>query len=203
MNTRTKTALQAAALILFAIIFVGFWAGESSAQVPEIPDAHYQGAAEFQASTELGCVRYGCLYAHELHCHYSRGGQTCPEPELGIAHELLPEGEGVSGRHPQGRTFVRVLWPGRYDPERRWAWDRLAQCESTGNWGINTGNGYYGGIQFSLSSWRAAGGQQYAAYPHHAWPEQQIAAGEELLSLQNRGAWPGCLRKGMGAPHPQ
>lgn len=71
-------------------------------------------------------------------------------------------------------------------------WDRLAGCESGGNWSINTGNGYYGGLQFSLSSWRAVGG---SGYPHQASREEQIARAEKLLDLQGWGAWPACTAK--------
>ncbi|MER5677019.1 transglycosylase family protein [[Kitasatospora] papulosa] len=68
-------------------------------------------------------------------------------------------------------------------------WDAVAQCESGGNWSINTGNGYYGGLQFSQSSWAAAGGTQYAARADLATKDQQIAAAEKLLDLQGPGAW--------------
>ena len=71
-------------------------------------------------------------------------------------------------------------------------WDRLAQCESGGNWRINTGNGYYGGLQFSLGSWRAVGG---SGYPHQASRTEQIARGEKLKAKQGWGAWPACTRK--------
>lgn len=71
-------------------------------------------------------------------------------------------------------------------------WDRLAQCESGGNWSINTGNGYYGGLQFSLSSWRAVGGQ---GYPHQASKAEQIARAEALKARQGWGAWPACTKK--------
>lgn len=68
-------------------------------------------------------------------------------------------------------------------------WDAVAQCESGGNWSINTGNGYYGGLQFSQSSWAAAGGTQYASRADLASKDQQIAAAEKLLDLQGPGAW--------------
>ena len=74
-------------------------------------------------------------------------------------------------------------------------WDRVAACESGGNWSISTGNGYYGGLQFSASSWRAAGGTRYASLPHRATRAQQIAAGQQLLRMQGPGAWPVCSRK--------
>ncbi|MDT0441678.1 transglycosylase family protein [Streptomyces johnsoniae] len=71
-------------------------------------------------------------------------------------------------------------------------WDAVAQCESGGDWSINTGNGYFGGLQFSQSSWEAAGGTQYAPSADQATKDQQIAAAEELLSIQGPGAWPVC-----------
>jgi len=70
-------------------------------------------------------------------------------------------------------------------------WDRLAQCESGGNWAISTGNGYYGGLQFSQSSWRAAGG---SGNPATASREEQIRVAENLRSQQGWGAWPACSR---------
>ena len=74
-------------------------------------------------------------------------------------------------------------------------WAALAKCESGGNWSINTGNGYYGGLQFSASSWRAVGGTQYAPLPHQATPQQQIAAAEKLRANGGWGHWPSCSRK--------
>jgi hypothetical protein len=76
--------------------------------------------------------------------------------------------------------------------ERDAMWQRLAQCESGGNWSINTGNGYYGGLQFSLSSWRWVGG---SGYPHHASRAEQIHRAEILLSRQGWNAWPSCSRQ--------
>jgi hypothetical protein len=71
-------------------------------------------------------------------------------------------------------------------------WDALARCESGGDWAINSGNGYYGGLQFNLQSWHAMGG---AGYPNQASREQQIAVGERLRAAQGWGAWPSCSRQ--------
>ncbi|MEU8889496.1 transglycosylase family protein [Streptomyces sp. NPDC048442] len=68
-------------------------------------------------------------------------------------------------------------------------WDAVAQCESGGNWSINTGNGYYGGLQFTNSSWAAAGGTKYAPRADQASKGQQIATAEQLLKIQGPGAW--------------
>ncbi|WP_155053986.1 LysM peptidoglycan-binding domain-containing protein [Streptomyces blattellae] len=71
-------------------------------------------------------------------------------------------------------------------------WDAVAQCESGGNWSINTGNGYYGGLQFSASTWAAYGGTQYAATADQASKAQQIEIAEKVLAGQGKGAWPVC-----------
>ncbi|MEV7286401.1 transglycosylase family protein [Streptomyces sp. NPDC093252] len=74
-------------------------------------------------------------------------------------------------------------------------WDRIAQCESGGNWHIDTGNGYYGGLQFSAATWRAHGGTAYAPTADGATREQQIAVATEVQRGQGWGAWPTCSIK--------
>lgn len=84
-------------------------------------------------------------------------------------------------------------------------WDAIAQCESDGNWSINTGNGYYGGLQFSLATWRGYGG---SGMPHNASRSEQIRIAEKVLDGQGIGAWPVCgarggSQKSYKAPQPQ
>jgi LysM repeat protein len=71
-------------------------------------------------------------------------------------------------------------------------WDAVAQCESSGNWSINTGNGFYGGLQFTKSTWDAYGGDQYAAYPNEASQAAQETVANAVLAGQGIGAWPVC-----------
>ncbi|HEV7580368.1 MAG TPA: transglycosylase family protein [Mycobacterium sp.] len=71
-------------------------------------------------------------------------------------------------------------------------WDQVARCESGGNWGINTGNGYFGGVQFNAGTWASHGGGQYAPSAQLATRDQQIAVAERVLATQGRGAWPVC-----------
>lgn len=71
-------------------------------------------------------------------------------------------------------------------------WNELAECESDQRWDANTGNGYFGGLQFSLASWRAVGG---AGHPHEAPKHVQVAHAERLLERQGWGAWPSCSRQ--------
>jgi len=77
-------------------------------------------------------------------------------------------------------------------------WDSLAKCEAGGNWAINTGNGYYGGLQFNLGTWQSYGGQ---GYPHENSREQQIAIGQKVVNANGGSfsAWPGCRAK-LGLP---
>ncbi|MFJ6216104.1 transglycosylase family protein [Streptomyces sp. NPDC092296] len=83
-------------------------------------------------------------------------------------------------------------------------WDAVARCESGGNWSINTGNGFYGGLQFTRSTWAAYGGTRYAVTANQASRGQQIAVAEQVLAGQGAGAWPVCgARAGLtrgGAP---
>ena len=114
------------------------------------------------------------------------------------------------GRHrapsKTGRTIARtavagavagapllVAVPANAAPDS--AWDKLAQCESGSRWNINTGNGFYGGLQFTPSTWRGFGGKEFAASAHQATREQQIVVAERVLAKQGWNAWPVCSRK--------
>lgn len=73
-------------------------------------------------------------------------------------------------------------------------WQKVARCESGGNWAINTGNGFYGGLQFTQQSWAGVGGLKYAPRADLATPAQQMAMADKLLAIQGPGAWPVCHR---------
>ncbi|MBA2414707.1 MAG: transglycosylase family protein [Geodermatophilaceae bacterium] len=102
-----------------------------------------------------------------------------PAPAPAPAPAPPPSGGGGGGAEPPPRSTGLN-------------WDALAQCESGGNWSINTGNGYYGGLQFDKGTWDAYGGQQYAAYPHQASKSQQIATAENLYADRGDSPWPTC-----------
>lgn len=74
-------------------------------------------------------------------------------------------------------------------------WNRLAECESGGRWHIDTGNGYYGGLQISKSTWDGFGGGRFAAFPDNASREQQITIAERIQDGQGWGAWPSCSQQ--------
>ncbi len=88
-----------------------------------------------------------------------------------------------------------LVLPGAAQAATGTTWDRLAKCESGGNWHISTGNGYYGGLQFSAGTWRAFGGGAYASTANRATREEQIAIAERVLARQGWGAWPSCSRR--------
>jgi hypothetical protein len=102
----------------------------------------------------------------------ARAARPAPGPPRA---ESIPHDDGLNPAIPHGSV-----------------WDRLAACESGGNWAANTGNGYYGGLQFSVRSWAWVGG---TGLPHEHSRATQIAMGERLLARQGWGAWPSCSRK--------
>ncbi|WP_405743232.1 LysM peptidoglycan-binding domain-containing protein [Streptomyces sp. NBC_01525] len=79
-------------------------------------------------------------------------------------------------------------------------WNRIAHCESSGNWHINTGNGFHGGLQIAPSTWRAYGGKRYAPRPDLATKSQQIAVGERIRRDRGLQPWPNCGRLGANGP---
>lgn len=106
-----------------------------------------------------------------------------PEPEPAAAPAPAPEPEPAPAPAPAVSTS---------GPISEATWDRVAQCESGGNWSINTGNGYYGGLQFNLNSWQWVGG---TGMPHEASRETQIAMAQRLWERQGWNAWPACSTK--------
>lgn len=74
-------------------------------------------------------------------------------------------------------------------------WDDLAECESSGDWSINTGNGYHGGLQFHPDTWDAYGGEQFAEKAYEATRDEQIAVAMRVQEDQGWGAWPSCTRQ--------
>ncbi|WP_051705198.1 transglycosylase family protein [Streptomyces sp. NRRL S-455] len=102
-------------------------------------------------------------------------------------------------------TVVSLLGGAPASAASQSTWDKVAKCESSGNWSVNTGNGYYGGLQFSQSTWEGFGGTRYAARADLATRAQQITVAERVLAVQGPGAWPVCgARAGLtrGGPSP-
>ena len=109
------------------------------------------------------------------------------EPDSRLGRKLVRL--AVVGAVAVGAPFAVA---GTADAASSSTWDKLAKCESGGNWKINTGNGYYGGLQFSPRTWRAFGGK---GMPHQASKGEQIRVAERVLAKQGWKAWPSCSRK--------
>jgi len=90
-------------------------------------------------------------------------------------------------------VVVAACRPGRFGSNT--VWDKLAQCESSGQWRINTGNGFFGGLQFLPATWLGFGGGAYAPRADMATREQQIIVAERVLAGQGWNAWPECSRQ--------
>src|SRR6266511_3128493 len=132
-------------------------------------------------------------------------GQRLAIPPKGakLAHRSVPTPQPVQVREwrPAQRSESRrdVATSSRRHSSQRTSsvaggsvWDRLAQCESGGNWGVSTGNGFYGGLQFTTGSWQAAGG---SGMPNQASRSEQIRVAQRLQQQQGWGAWPACSSK--------
>ncbi len=104
----------------------------------------------------------------------------------------------MSRKHVVGGTLltatllVTAAPAAQADPD----WDRIATCESGGNWAIHTGNGFEGGLQFAPGTWLGHGGAEFAPHAWQATREQQIIIAERVLHSQGIGAWPVCGRRG-------
>jgi LysM repeat protein len=90
---------------------------------------------------------------------------------------------------------ISAATAGPADAASKTVWDKVAKCESGGRWHIHTGNGFYGGLQFSSSTWKAHGGKKYASKAHKASKAEQIAIARRVLATQGRRAWPHCGKK--------
>lgn len=122
-----------------------------------------------------------------------------PTAEEALAPREVPANQSIPAPTPAATTQAaspapapRPVAAANYAPSDGSVWDRIAACEAGGNWAINTGNGYYGGLQFSLSSWRAVGG---SGLPSNASRDEQIMRGKMLHAKQGWGAWPSCTAK--------
>jgi len=138
-----------------------------------------------------------------------RQGATTPSAGATSSAESLVGGVEVSPPAPPMEATLVVVAPpapARVQPAAAPAtyagasvWDDLARCESGGNWAINTGNGYYGGLQFSHATWHGYGGAEFAEYPHEATREEQIVVAERLRAARGYAPWPACRAK-LGLP---
>lgn len=173
MKRYLRTSIAALGLVLALTACtpdqMAAWLEDHDLPVPE-DEAQLEDQAEWAAT----------FWQQLLEQFLAVAGETTPAPAPAPAPEPAPVASPPSS--------------GGYG----WPWDALVQCEAGGNWHINTGNGYYGGLQFSHGTWVAHGGTGYA---HEAPPEQQIAIAQRVVAAAggSYGAWPGC-RASLGLP---
>ncbi|WP_233190896.1 transglycosylase family protein [Brachybacterium sp. UMB0905] len=132
----------------------------------------------------MSARRHAPTHRAEGSAVYFRGARVAPKIAAATGGAVVAAGLGLAAT-PSALADDSV-------------WDRVAACESGGNWSINTGNGYYGGLQFSPSTWRSFGGTEYAPNAHQATKAEQIAVAKRTLQGQGPGAWPVCsVRAGL------
>ena len=171
------------------IVLLAPLAARSASTVEEPPAEALLDDASVAADAERGGVLAG------------RSGPSTDA--VGGSEALVRATVSAPASVPMEATLVRIAAPPAprrvvtYDGDT--LWDALAKCESGGNWAINTGNGYYGGLQFSIATWEGYGGSAYAAYPHEATREEQIAVAERLRAARGYQPWPSCRAK-LGLP---
>ncbi|WP_107117094.1 transglycosylase family protein [Streptomyces curacoi] len=119
----------------------------------------------------------------------------------GTSH-AAPTAQTTHATHPTGASHTAPQKdpgpppkPAAYDCGKDWPWGCVAKCESGGNWHINTGNGHYGGLQFSQPTWEGFGGGKYAPRADLASRKEQIAIARKVVAVQGWGAWPQCSRR--------
>jgi uncharacterized protein YabE (DUF348 family) len=176
-------------------------APEQIVEDPELPRGERQIVDPGKPGETTAIMRVHVQNGQELSREQVRaGGTTPPLPRIihvGTNDEVPAEEEDApadgGAEYIGGGAEAPAVSDGA-------TWDRLAQCEATGNWAINTGNGYYGGLQFDAGTWRAYDGDEYAPLPHQASREEQIAVASKVRDDRGGyGAWPGCARK-LGLP---
>lgn len=106
-----------------------------------------------------------------------------------------PPAPGPAGAAHPGSPGVIGSGPGDCGPGGEWPWDCVADCESGGRWAVNTGNGFYGGLQFWQPTWEEYGGLAFAPRADLAQRVQQIRVGQEVLAAQGWNAWPVCSKR--------
>jgi uncharacterized protein YabE (DUF348 family) len=151
---------------------------------PELPRGRREIVEKGRPGEQTVVMRILVSNGEEIRREQVRAGATTP-PEKRVVRV------GTNDDEPEP-AVAPVAGPG--------VWDSLAKCEAGGNWATNSGNGYYGGLQFDRATWVSYGGDQYAPLPHQAGRDAQIAVGTKMRDDRGGyGAWPACARK-LGLP---
>lgn len=172
----------------------------TASRYAHLSDISVGNGSHLDAGNILGAV--GNTGASEgCHLHVETYGASATEFFTGAGTIPAEAPAPEPAPAPQPDPAVQVSAPAPAVTTTDPVWDLLASCESTNNWAINTGNGFYGGLQFTQSTWEAFGGGEYAPRADLASREQQIAVAERTQAEQGWGAWPACTAKyGITAP---
>ena len=165
---------------------------EEVVEDPELPRGVRKIVDKGRAGEQAVIMRVHVINGEETRREQVRAGATTP-PEKRVV-KVGSNDEAVDGETPDDGTGESApsAGPG--------VWDQLAKCEAGGNWSTNSGNGYYGGLQFDRQTWVAYGGDDYAPLPHQAGRDEQIAVASKMRDDRGGyGSWPACARK-LGLP---
>ncbi len=200
-----KTLIFGAFLASFVMVGAGHAHAEEAKQAPanQSKTVVVKEGDTLSAIAEANQTTYPRLYDANLEIvdpNIINAGQNVrvPDPSEQIPSRPLPQPvvKQVTNNYqtPQRTNYSRPAAPARQSVSvgDGSVWDQLAACESGGNWSINTGNGYYGGLQFTQGSWNGAGG---SGSPQNASREEQIRVAQNLQARQGWGAWPACSSK--------
>jgi uncharacterized protein YabE (DUF348 family) len=162
---------------------------EEVVEDPEMPRGMRKVVEKGRAGEQAVVMRVHVVNGEEARREQVRAGATTP-PEKRVVRV------GSGDEAPDGETLDGVVAP----VVGSGVWDSLAKCEAGGNWATNSGNGYYGGLQFDRQTWMAYGGDDYAPLPHQAGRDAQIAVASKMRDERGGyGSWPACARK-LGLP---
>ncbi len=191
-----RRTLLLAAIAIGGIALLAPLAARSAAPMPANSAEHLLAASD---ATRLVVVQRGTLSGRQGASGKAADTSNGSENLSGDASQSPPAA-------PLEATLVVVATsaPARSVPPAvaggdASVWDDLARCESGGNWAINSGNGYSGGLQFSHQTWHRSGGGEFAEYPHEATREEQIIVAERLRAARGYAPWPAC-RAELGLP---
>jgi hypothetical protein len=184
-------------LALVAVSGIAILAPLSARSAAQLPDVRAEQLLARQPAPRADALRGGLLTARgsSAEAAATTGAEAIAQPRSDAPPTVTMQATIVviPTAAPPPPALPAVSYSGND------VWADLAQCESGGNWAINTGNGYYGGLQFSLGTWNGYGGAEFAEYPHQATPEEQIIVAERLRAARGYQPWPACRAK-LGLP---
>ncbi|WP_315969059.1 transglycosylase family protein [Nigerium massiliense] len=158
--------------------------------------AHKAAAAKKAAAARAAAAKKRAAAARSAAAHKAAAAKKASAARAAAAKKAAAAKRAAAAKAAAAKKKAPVLSQPKKSARglnlaRAAMWDRIAKCESGGNWSINTGNGYYGGLQFNAGTWRSAGGGDFAALPHQASRAEQITVANRLYAERGLQPW-GC-----------